>query len=100
MGEVEHMCTLCWKNRTVSITYSSVILLGDNCSVPQASVAGSSSALVVPSDVQQNLNGKGKVSLPPARNPALIVKRKIVGRAIHLQKKVGSEKRAMDGERG
>lgn len=61
--------------------------IGDNCSVPQASVAGSSSALVVPSDVQQNLNGKGKVCLPPARNPALIVKRKIVGRAIHLQKK-------------
>ncbi|XP_066496707.1 uncharacterized protein [Tiliqua scincoides] len=60
---------------------------GDNCSVPQASVPGTSSAPVVPSVTQQNLNGKGKVCLPPARNPALIVKRKIVGRAIHLQKK-------------
>lgn len=61
--------------------------------MPQASGSGTSSAPVVPSDVQQNLNGKGKVCLPPSRSPALIVKRKIVGRAIHLQKKVGSGKR-------
>uniref|UniRef100_A0ABM5F176 Uncharacterized protein isoform X2 n=1 Tax=Pogona vitticeps TaxID=103695 RepID=A0ABM5F176_9SAUR len=36
---------------------------------------------------QPNMNGKGTLFLPPARNPALIWKRKIVGRAIHLQKK-------------
>ncbi|KAJ6657537.1 hypothetical protein lerEdw1_002250 [Lerista edwardsae] len=56
--------------------------IGDTCSV-----SGTSSAPMVPADVQHHLNGKGKACLPPARNPALIVKRKIVGRAIHLQKK-------------
>ncbi|XP_077172230.1 uncharacterized protein LOC143826993 [Paroedura picta] len=62
--------------------------LGDNCSTPQVASASLSypapDAPVVP---QHPLHGKGKPVLSPARNPALIVKRKIVGRAIHLQKK-------------
>ncbi|XP_053132395.1 uncharacterized protein LOC128336552 [Hemicordylus capensis] len=61
--------------------------VGDACSAPQASGLASCSAPAVLSPPQQNLNGKGRVFLPPAKNPALIVKRKIVGRAIHLQKK-------------
>ncbi|XP_062999535.1 uncharacterized protein LOC134410278 [Elgaria multicarinata webbii] len=61
--------------------------LGDNCPLPKASMSVSCSAPVLPAAPQPNTNGKGKVFLPPAKNPALIVKRKIVGRAIHLQKK-------------
>ncbi|XP_048348867.1 uncharacterized protein LOC125430741 [Sphaerodactylus townsendi] len=61
---------------------------GGNCPVPQqASATISCLTPVTPVVPQHNLNGKGKVFLPPARNPAFIVKRKIVGRAIHLQKK-------------
>ncbi|XP_061456283.1 uncharacterized protein LOC133372069, partial [Rhineura floridana] len=60
---------------------------GDHCPGPKPSASANCSMLFVPPVPQHNLNGKGKAFLPPARNPALIVKRKIVGRAIHLQKK-------------
>ncbi|XP_044289664.1 uncharacterized protein LOC123025197 [Varanus komodoensis] len=61
--------------------------LGDNCLMPKSSLLVSCSAPVVPAAPLPNPHCKGKAFLPPARNPALIVKRKIVGRAIHLQKK-------------
>ncbi|KAL8175172.1 UNVERIFIED_CONTAM: hypothetical protein K2H54_015073 [Gekko kuhli] len=60
----------------------------ESCPAPrQASASVSCPASVTPVVPQHSLNGKGKLVLPPARNPALIVKRRIVGRAIHLQKK-------------
>nr|XP_020668791.1 uncharacterized protein LOC110089816 isoform X2 [Pogona vitticeps]XP_020668792.1 uncharacterized protein LOC110089816 isoform X2 [Pogona vitticeps]XP_020668793.1 uncharacterized protein LOC110089816 isoform X2 [Pogona vitticeps] len=58
---------------------------GGSCPVRKDS--GSDFAPVAPAGAQPNMNGKGTLFLPPARNPALIWKRKIVGRAIHLQKK-------------
>ncbi|XP_034987311.2 uncharacterized protein LOC118092826 isoform X1 [Zootoca vivipara] len=61
--------------------------MGDNCPGPKPSVSPSCLTPFAPAVPQHNLNGKGKAFLPPARNPALIVKRKIVGRAIHLHKK-------------
>ncbi|XP_060116562.1 uncharacterized protein LOC132588226 [Heteronotia binoei] len=59
---------------------------GDNAP-QQASASVSCPSSDTPAVPQHSLNGKGKLPLPPAKNPALIVKRKIVGRAIHLQKK-------------
>ncbi|KYO32449.1 uncharacterized protein LOC102575752 [Alligator mississippiensis] len=60
----------------------------DDCSVTHPSPLSSRSALLPPASSQHQLNNRGKIFLSPARNPALIVKKKIVDRAIHLQKKV------------
>ncbi|XP_038276473.1 uncharacterized protein LOC119862968 [Dermochelys coriacea] len=59
----------------------------DSCSGIQTSAVGSHPAPLSPATAQQQLNSRGRMFLPPARNPALIVKKKIVDRAIHLQKK-------------
>ncbi|KAG6922067.1 hypothetical protein G0U57_003951 [Chelydra serpentina] len=59
----------------------------DDCSGIQTSAVGSHPALLPPTTEEQQLNSRGRMFLPPARNPALIVKKKIVDRAIHLQKK-------------
>ncbi|XP_073219045.1 uncharacterized protein [Lepidochelys kempii] len=59
----------------------------DDCSGIRTSAVGSHPAPLPPAMVQQQLNSRGRMFLPPARNPALIVKKKIVDRAIHLQKK-------------
>ncbi|XP_050824354.1 uncharacterized protein LOC127058384 [Gopherus flavomarginatus] len=60
----------------------------DDCSGTLTSAVGSHPALLPPAMAQQQLNTRGRMFLSPARNPALIVKKKIVDRAIHLQKKV------------
>ncbi|XP_025956237.1 uncharacterized protein LOC112983372 [Dromaius novaehollandiae] len=60
----------------------------DDCSVNRSSAPGSCPALLPPAVPQQPLPNRGRLFVPPARNPALIVKKKIVDRAILLQKKV------------
>ncbi|XP_039348054.1 uncharacterized protein LOC120373543 [Mauremys reevesii] len=59
----------------------------DDCSGTLTSALGNHPAPLPPAMAQQQLNTRGRMFLLPARNPALIVKKKIVDRAIHLQKK-------------
>ncbi|KAM9124749.1 uncharacterized protein ACDP82_012400 isoform 2-T4 [Pangshura tecta] len=60
----------------------------DDCSGTLTSAVGNHPAPLPPAMAQQQLNTRSRMFLLPSRNPALIVKKKIVDRAIHLQKKV------------
>ncbi|KAM8798313.1 uncharacterized protein ACNFOS_007922 [Eudromia elegans] len=60
----------------------------DDGAVSRSSALGSCAALLPPAVPQQALPSRGRLLGAPARNPALIVKKKIVDRAILLQKKV------------
>ncbi|KAM6078866.1 uncharacterized protein LJ206_008821 [Theristicus caerulescens] len=61
---------------------------GDDGSTGAPSTPGSCPAPGGPATPPQPLPSRGRLSAPPARNPALMVKKKIVDRAILLQKKV------------
>ncbi|KAJ1098128.1 hypothetical protein NDU88_003244 [Pleurodeles waltl] len=72
-----------------------------DCPVSSASqppISVSHSPPVATINHQQQLNGRGRMPFIPPRNPALIVRKKIVDRAIHLQKKVNIQNgQAMSG---
>ncbi|XP_074867287.1 uncharacterized protein LOC142021897 [Carettochelys insculpta] len=60
---------------------------GGDCPGTQTSAVDNQPSPLPPATAQQQLNSRDRVFFPPARNPALIVKKKIVDRAIHVQKK-------------